>query len=107
MANYKWEVYDAKSWVDVPGPACFARSVTEMRLLQVVQLCAALAAHPVLSAAAAKIDDYSGVGVVKHISYDVLKTITLERTRARARTRARSGCHVLAVHVAVAAVAPT
>ena len=54
-----------------------------------------------------KFDDYSGVGVVKHISYDVLKTITLERTRARARTRARSGCHVLAVHVAVAAVAPT
>ena len=68
---------------------------------------AAFAHYPVLSAAAAKFDDYSGVGVVKHISYDVLKTITLERTRARAHTCARSGCHVLAVHVAVAAVAPT
>jgi len=55
---------------------------------------AAFAHYPVLSAAAAKFDDYSGVGVVKHISYDVLKTITLERTRARAHTCARSGCHV-------------
>ena len=59
--------------------------------------------HPVLSAAAAKIGDYSGVGVVKYISYDVLKTIN---TGADPRPRPHT-CPVRLPCVAVAAVAPT